>query len=126
MGSAQRWWYALKPASWPKVFVPALFGQAMGAASAGRWSAGALAWGCCGRRWTSPSSCCSTTGETVRWTRSSAACSRAAVRRRQSPTASSPRGRCCWRGWARGRGPCCWRALPERCSRGRGCCRSRP
>ncbi|WNG19865.1 prenyltransferase [Cystobacter fuscus] len=45
MGAAQRWWYALKPASWPKVFVPALFGQAMGAASAGRWSVGALAWG---------------------------------------------------------------------------------
>lgn len=45
MGAARRWWYALKPASWPKVFVPALFGQAVGVASAGRWSAGALAWG---------------------------------------------------------------------------------
>jgi 1,4-dihydroxy-2-naphthoate octaprenyltransferase len=41
----QRWVYALKPASWPKVFVPALLGQAVGAASAGRVSVGALAFG---------------------------------------------------------------------------------
>ncbi|QSQ23572.1 UbiA family prenyltransferase [Pyxidicoccus parkwayensis] len=45
MGLAGRWWYALKPASWPKVFVPALFGQAVGAAQAGRVSVGALAFG---------------------------------------------------------------------------------
>ncbi|ATB27782.1 octaprenyltransferase [Melittangium boletus DSM 14713] len=45
MGAAARWWYALKPASWPKVFVPALLGQAVGAASAGRLSGPALAWG---------------------------------------------------------------------------------
>ncbi|QRN96488.1 prenyltransferase [Archangium violaceum] len=45
MSLAARWWYALKPASWPKVFVPALFGQAVGAATAGRLSAGALLFG---------------------------------------------------------------------------------
>ena len=45
MGMARRWTYALKPASWPKVFVPALFGQVVGALSAGRLSPGALAWG---------------------------------------------------------------------------------
>jgi 1,4-dihydroxy-2-naphthoate octaprenyltransferase/chlorophyll synthase len=45
MGLAERWWYALKPASWPKVFVPALFGQAVGAAHAGHPSVGALAFG---------------------------------------------------------------------------------
>lgn len=37
-----RWWYALKPASWPKVLVSALFGQAVGAAAAGHLSPGAL------------------------------------------------------------------------------------
>ncbi|MDC0715131.1 prenyltransferase [Stigmatella sp. ncwal1] len=45
MNPTQRWVYALKPASWPKVFVPAVLGQAVGAASAGRLSAGALAFG---------------------------------------------------------------------------------
>ncbi|HEX8819913.1 MAG TPA: UbiA family prenyltransferase [Archangium sp.] len=45
MSPAGRWWYALKPASWPKVFVPALFGQAVGAATAGQVSAGALVFG---------------------------------------------------------------------------------
>ena len=45
MSLAARWWYALKPASWPKVFVPALFGQAVGAATAGHLSLGALAFG---------------------------------------------------------------------------------
>lgn len=45
MGLAERWWYALKPASWPKVFVPAVFGQAVGAVHAGQPSAGALAFG---------------------------------------------------------------------------------
>lgn len=45
MSLSQRWWYALKPASWPKVFMPALLGQAVGAASAGRVSTGALAFG---------------------------------------------------------------------------------
>ncbi|MFY0526419.1 prenyltransferase [Archangium gephyra] len=45
MSPAARWWYALKPASWPKVLVPALFGQAVGAATAGHLSLGALAFG---------------------------------------------------------------------------------
>ncbi len=45
MSPAARWWYALKPASWPKVFVPALFGQAVGAAHAEHLSPGALAFG---------------------------------------------------------------------------------
>lgn len=31
-----RWRYALKPASWPKLFIPAVFGQALGAAHLGR------------------------------------------------------------------------------------------
>ncbi|MCU0681796.1 MAG: UbiA family prenyltransferase [Polyangiaceae bacterium] len=34
----KRWLYALKPASWPKLLVPALFGQALGYAEAGRFS----------------------------------------------------------------------------------------
>ncbi|MFP2925559.1 UbiA family prenyltransferase [Pyxidicoccus sp. 3LG] len=45
MGLAERWWYALKPASWPKVFVPAVLGQAVGAAHAGGPSTRALAFG---------------------------------------------------------------------------------
>ncbi|WP_437724725.1 UbiA family prenyltransferase [Sorangium sp. So ce861] len=45
MSPGARWWYALKPASWPKVLVPAVCGQAVGAAVAGRLSAGALAFG---------------------------------------------------------------------------------
>jgi len=45
MSPAARWWYALKPASWPKVLVPALLGQAVGAATAGYLSLGALAFG---------------------------------------------------------------------------------
>jgi 1,4-dihydroxy-2-naphthoate octaprenyltransferase len=45
MGLVARWGYALKPASWPKVFVPALFGQAVGAATAGQLSVGALVFG---------------------------------------------------------------------------------
>ncbi len=45
MSPSARWWYALKPASWPKVLVPALFGQAVGAAAAGRLSPGALGFG---------------------------------------------------------------------------------
>lgn len=45
MSPAARWWYALKPASWPKVLVPALFGQAVGAATTGHLSLGALAFG---------------------------------------------------------------------------------
>ena len=43
--SGARWFYALKPASWPKLVVPALFGQLIGAASAGELSLPALAWG---------------------------------------------------------------------------------
>ncbi len=45
MGAAARWRYALKPASWPKVFVPAVFGQVVGALVAGRLSGPALLWG---------------------------------------------------------------------------------
>ncbi|XXX77244.1 UbiA family prenyltransferase [Sorangium sp. So ce134] len=45
MSPGARWFYALKPASWPKVLVPAACGQAVGAAAAGRLSAGALAFG---------------------------------------------------------------------------------
>jgi 1,4-dihydroxy-2-naphthoate octaprenyltransferase/chlorophyll synthase len=45
MSLAERWRYALKPASWPKVFVPALLGQAVGAVYSGRPSAAALAFG---------------------------------------------------------------------------------
>ncbi len=40
----QRWLHALKPASWPKLLVPALFGQVLGA-GASEWSAAAFAWG---------------------------------------------------------------------------------
>lgn len=41
----QRWLYALKPASWPKLFVPALFGQLIAASSAERFDGHAFAWG---------------------------------------------------------------------------------
>jgi 1,4-dihydroxy-2-naphthoate octaprenyltransferase/chlorophyll synthase len=40
-----RWLYALKPASWPKLVVPALFGQLLAASSTGRLDLAALAWG---------------------------------------------------------------------------------
>lgn len=40
-----RWVYALKPASWPKVLVPAGFGQVLGALFVGRLHLGALALG---------------------------------------------------------------------------------
>ena len=41
---ARRWLYAVKPASWPKLLVPALLGQALGVAATGRLSpAAALA-----------------------------------------------------------------------------------
>ena len=39
MSPPARWWFALKPASWPKILVPAAVGQALGAAAAGRNSA---------------------------------------------------------------------------------------
>jgi len=42
---ADRWLYALKPASWPKLVVPALFGQLLAASVIGRLNLGALAWG---------------------------------------------------------------------------------
>jgi len=41
----ERWAYALKPASWPKLFVPALFGQALGASEKGALGLEALGWG---------------------------------------------------------------------------------
>jgi 1,4-dihydroxy-2-naphthoate octaprenyltransferase/chlorophyll synthase len=43
--SIERWFYALKPASWPKLFVPALFGQILGASPAGGLDVPALCWG---------------------------------------------------------------------------------
>ncbi|HEU4405810.1 MAG TPA: UbiA family prenyltransferase [Polyangiaceae bacterium] len=36
LSPARRWLYALKPASWPKLLVPALLGQALGYAASGR------------------------------------------------------------------------------------------
>ena len=41
----ERWAYALKPASWPKLFVPALFWQALGASETGALGLEALVWG---------------------------------------------------------------------------------
>lgn len=38
-----RWLYALKPASWPKLFVPTLLGQALGSVRGFDW--GAMGWG---------------------------------------------------------------------------------
>jgi len=40
-----RWFYALKPASWPKLFVPALFGQILGVGPSGGLDVQALGWG---------------------------------------------------------------------------------
>lgn len=40
-----RWLYALKPASWPKLFVPALFGQVIGASGAHGLDLHAVGWG---------------------------------------------------------------------------------
>ena len=40
-----RWVYALKPASWPKLVVPALFGQLLGARAGERLDLAALGWG---------------------------------------------------------------------------------
>ncbi len=41
----ERWFYALKPASWPKLFVPAFFGQVLGAQGPGGLELRSLAWG---------------------------------------------------------------------------------
>ena len=41
----ERWFYALKPASWPKLFVPALFGQILGARLGEGLDLPALGWG---------------------------------------------------------------------------------
>lgn len=41
----RRWLYALKPASWPKVLVPAFVGHVLGAMSSGSWSWSAAAIG---------------------------------------------------------------------------------
>jgi 1,4-dihydroxy-2-naphthoate octaprenyltransferase/chlorophyll synthase len=40
-----RWLYALKPASWPKLFVPALFGQLIGAVPSNGLDERAVGWG---------------------------------------------------------------------------------
>ena len=45
LGAASRWRYALKPASWPKLLVPTLLGQALGILAAGAVSWPALALG---------------------------------------------------------------------------------
>jgi 1,4-dihydroxy-2-naphthoate octaprenyltransferase/chlorophyll synthase len=42
---ADRWLYALKPASWPKLIVPALFGQLLAASAVGHLKVGAFVWG---------------------------------------------------------------------------------
>jgi 1,4-dihydroxy-2-naphthoate octaprenyltransferase/chlorophyll synthase len=42
---ADRWFYALKPASWPKLVVPALFGQLLGARVTGGLDLAAFGWG---------------------------------------------------------------------------------
>ncbi|HEY8376845.1 MAG TPA: prenyltransferase [Nannocystis sp.] len=41
----RRWLYAVKPASWPKVLVPAILGQVLGFMSSGTWSWGGAAVG---------------------------------------------------------------------------------
>jgi 1,4-dihydroxy-2-naphthoate octaprenyltransferase/chlorophyll synthase len=41
----QRWIFALKPASWPKLFVPAVFGQVLGASASDGLDLPALGWG---------------------------------------------------------------------------------
>jgi len=41
----ERWVYALKPASWPKLFVPAFFGQLLGASQADGLDLRAFGWG---------------------------------------------------------------------------------
>lgn len=43
--SFSRWLYALKPASWPKLMVPTLFGQLLGASSTGDLGLVAMGWG---------------------------------------------------------------------------------
>ncbi len=43
--SFERWIYALKPASWPKLLVPTLLGQVLGAASVGALDVAAVVWG---------------------------------------------------------------------------------
>ena len=40
-----RWLYALKPASWPKLLVPALLGQVLGASGGRGLDLRALGWG---------------------------------------------------------------------------------
>ncbi len=45
LGTVARWRYALKPASWPKLLVPALLGQVLGMLAAGRVSWPALVLG---------------------------------------------------------------------------------
>jgi 1,4-dihydroxy-2-naphthoate octaprenyltransferase len=43
--NVHRWFYALKPASWPKLVVPALFGQLLGASARGTLNLAAFGWG---------------------------------------------------------------------------------
>lgn len=45
MVDLERWIFALKPASWPKLLVPMCLGQAIGIDATGRLSWGGLAWG---------------------------------------------------------------------------------
>lgn len=45
MSQSARWIYALKPASWPKVLLPAILGQAAGIATTGRVRFGAVVFG---------------------------------------------------------------------------------
>jgi 1,4-dihydroxy-2-naphthoate octaprenyltransferase/chlorophyll synthase len=43
--SIERWIYALKPASWPKLLVPTLLGQVLGGVSVGTLDLAAVVWG---------------------------------------------------------------------------------
>src|SRR5687768_15439269 len=43
----RRFVYAVKPASWPKLLVPAVIGQVLGVLSSGTWSWGGAAVGLC-------------------------------------------------------------------------------
>lgn len=45
LSTAGRWRYAVKPASWPKLLVPCVFGQFLGWAASGRLAVEALAFG---------------------------------------------------------------------------------
>lgn len=45
LGAGARWWFALKPASWPKLIVPSILGQALGISATGGVSPGGILFG---------------------------------------------------------------------------------